>query len=411
MNPASTPKPSAKTLNNADWRVILRRKPLLIITLALLVAAGAWGVWRFLMHPPRPFVVRWQISRYLKKHDNNASLKVDFPFPSKSDASKGKSGGSELLLGTRTGKEFEVLAREYIDLKGSILKMENAVGDNASDLADFQSRLESEQKLLADAQQSGVANDIAAHEQQVRALQARVDAFQRRATNNTELQRKKDDVTPILADLIDFQKAWETGWQAPDDIVTRQLARARTQFIADMQAKLRNASSYSTMYQLIGQELYVAERLLDSPNADHSRMGLSLAMQASYNAIDYAQNGWLAARICEGYVWPHLELATDVNRRSTFNLENVLSQCERVFQQNGEANSLIRNSEMLLANAHSPLLADTARAQLGRLYAQQGEPKEALSYYKQIKNTNDASLRNVTREISRLEQQLKTKSK
>lgn len=402
MNAAPSPKASAKAL---------RPKTLLILLAATLVAAGAWGYWRYLTHPPRPFIVRWQLARYLKSHAAPAVFTVDFPFPTKSEMGKGTTNASELVTGSRTGKEFDVLAHEYIDLKKSILVLERDADDVTATLADFKARLERQEKLLADAQQAGATNDLPSLQLQVKVLQARVQAYQKRQTNNTTLQEKQEALEPIVADLVDFQKTWESGGPVSQDSATRKLANARTRFIADIQSKLRAAPSYSSMYQLIGQELYVAKRLLESANPDHRRMGLSIAMQASYNAVDFAQNGWVAARICEGYVWPHLDLATDVNRRSTYNLENLINQCGQVFRQNNEPQNVIRNYEVFLAAAHSPLLADTARAQLGRLYAQNGEPKEALVYYKQIKNTNDANFRAIPREISRLEQQLKGKGK
>jgi tetratricopeptide (TPR) repeat protein len=195
----------------------------------------------------------------------------------------------------------------------------------------------------------------------------------------------------------------------PEATGPKILAKAQAQLTADIQAKLADANSYATMYQLIGQELYVAKRLLDSGNPEHGRMGLSIALQASRNALDYSANGWLAARICEGYIWPHLDLATDSNRRSNFSLESILNQCANIFAQNEEGHNVIQTYKILLAHAKTPLLADAARAQLGRVYQQNGEFKEALSYYKQIKATNDPNYRREMWQIQRLEKQVKGK--
>jgi tetratricopeptide (TPR) repeat protein len=287
--------------------------------------------------------------------------------------------------------------------------LERSVDATGNTLIDFKARLEVAQKELADTRLSGATNDIPTIQQRIKALQTRIEATQKRGDNSADLQKKQEELQPILADLLDFQKAWESGWEPSDDPGSKKLARAKAQFVADIQTKLKESTSYASMYQLIGQELYVAKRLLASENPEHGRIGLSTAMQASYNALDYAQNGWLAARICEGYIWPHLDLATDANRRSPYNLEYVLNQCGTVFRQSEETNNTIRNIEMLLAFAKTPTLADNARAQLGRFYAQNGDTQEALKYFKQIKNTNDPSFRMLGRQIAQLEQQLKKK--
>jgi tetratricopeptide (TPR) repeat protein len=160
------------------------------------------------------------------------------------------------------------------------------------------------------------------------------------------------------------------------------------------------------MYKLVGQELWVASRLLDSANPDYARAGLTLALSASKHALNEAQNSWVAARICDGYVLPHLELADDANRRSAFNRDNLLSECADIFRRNSEYAGVVRTYQMALASAGTPAKADSARAQISMAYEQAGDMKQALRYIREIKDTND--FRWVVRRAPRLEQQLKS---
>ena len=53
----------------------------------LLVAVGVVAVlalsWRYVTHPPKPWLVRWKLDRYLKKESHASHFRVDFAFPSK----------------------------------------------------------------------------------------------------------------------------------------------------------------------------------------------------------------------------------------------------------------------------------------------------------------------------------------
>src|SRR5262245_60374790 len=83
---------------------------------ALTLAAGGYAFWKYETDPPRPWLVRWRLERYLKKQAHTSDLKVDFPFPSKAEMaqaspkSKDKSASSK---SSQTGKDFETLRNEY----------------------------------------------------------------------------------------------------------------------------------------------------------------------------------------------------------------------------------------------------------------------------------------------------------
>ena len=74
-------------------------------------------------------------------------------------------------------------------------------------------------------------------------------------------------------------------------IIETAFAKARAQLTADLQQKFEKAASYAEMYQLIGEELWVANRLLDSVNPEYVRAGMALALSASKHALKQAENG------------------------------------------------------------------------------------------------------------------------
>jgi hypothetical protein len=383
------------------------RRPLLALLGLLLAAAGGFGLWNYLTDPPKPWLVRWQITRYLKKQGGTSDFKVSFPFPSRAEMAKAppKSGTSagELLKGPRTGQEFDALKAEYTRLKTSALVMERELARNDAELKDQTGQLEALLRSLETAQTQSAATNVSRLQSDVNALRARVAALQQKAAGRTEWQSKEEALIPIVSDLWDFQRAWLAEAQPPG--AASGLAQARAELTADLQRQLFEAPSYAAMYRLIGQELWVAEHLLASANPEHGRVGLGLALSASQHALGDAQNGWLAARICEGYVWPNLDLAEAGNRRSPFNLENLLNECANVFRQADEFQNVARTYQKFLAKVNDPQRADWARAQIAMAYDQAGDPKRALQYLRQIKATNDFAW--LMRRVPRLEQQVK----
>jgi hypothetical protein len=110
-------------------------------------------------------------------------------------------------------------------------------------------------------------------------------------------------------------------------------------------------------------------------------------------------NGAIAARICEGYVLPNLDLATDRNPRSTFNEDNLLNQCTEYFRRNDELNNVVRTYEHALENAKTPEQKDRLYAQIARTQEQGGNAKGALAAIRRIKDTEryQALIRRVPR--------------
>lgn len=383
------------------------RKALLIAVALVVLVGGVWALWRHFSRNPASWMVRGQVSRYLKKQARTGKFEIDFPFPSKAEMARSPATGDTdpaLTKGPRTGKDFDTLAREYLKLKESVLQLEREIPASAAELTNSKPRLERYVRQLENARASGSTN-VPALEKQVTDMERRIASLEKTAAAGPQLKRNEEALGPITADLWEFQRVWDKEMKAADASGSSRLTRAASDLMDDFRDEMNQAASYHAIYLLIGQQMWVADRLLDSANPDHQRVGITLALSASRQALDHAVDGWLAARICEGYIWPHLDVATDPNRRSPLNLDNLLNECADIFRQNEELPTIIRNYKLLLARADTPQREDAARAQIAMAAERAGEFKEALSYLRQIRLTNDFSW--ALRRIPRIEQQLK----
>src|SRR6266480_2650197 len=58
------------------------RKLLIILACVFLPAIAGIAVWKYISDPPKPWLVRWRVARYLKKQSGRSDFKIEFPFPS-----------------------------------------------------------------------------------------------------------------------------------------------------------------------------------------------------------------------------------------------------------------------------------------------------------------------------------------
>jgi len=377
--------------------------------LAVVLVAGGVALWKDVSDPPKPWLVRWRVSRFLKKQSERSDFKIDFQFPTRAEMAKAPpkkdKPADAVTKGQLTGKDFDTLKAEYISLESAVLGLERKVIRQQSDLIAKKAQLESVSKDLADAEGRADATNVSFLQSKSTFLRERVAAMEAKIADQPELKTKVAALAPIIDDLWAFQRTWLAEAEASGANGVNRLASASTSLMGDIRQQLDDAASYVEIYKLIGQELWVAERLFSSANPEHRRVGLSLALQASQNAQDTAQNGWLAGRICEGYIWSNLDAADDRNRRSAGSLENLLTECAAIFRHSDEWPNVSRCYELLLAKASTTQAADSARAQIAVAHEQSGDIKGALHYLREIKATND--FRGVLRRIPRLERQLR----
>src|SRR4051812_17608556 len=107
-------------------RRLSRRDLWTLATVVVFAVAGVALTWHYLTHPPRPWLVRWKLDRYLKSESHASNFKVDFPFPSKAEMAAPKTKATEAppKVGSRTGKSFEALREEYLSKKTAATALE-----------------------------------------------------------------------------------------------------------------------------------------------------------------------------------------------------------------------------------------------------------------------------------------------
>jgi hypothetical protein len=379
------------------------RRTVVWVCLTVAMVAGAFLAWRYINHPPRPWLVRWRLEKYLAKQAHTSDFKTEFPFPAKNEMTKGQSANDNIpTKGSRTGKDFETLREEYIDAKLASLALLSQVKRSEASLAEAKPKLEALTKELANAQAANNETNTALVVSNSTALRHEISGWEKTAARRTEVAAKDQEIQPVVDDLWEFQKAWAAN---EDDVGSAALVTARIELIKTMEESIRGASSYDSMYRSIGQELFVAGKLQESGNPEHRRQGVLIALAAARQSVSQIKNGLVAARICEGYVLPHLDLATDRNPRSTFNEENLLGQCTDYFRQNDEFNNIVRTYRIALGHAKSPEQKDRLRSQIVRACEQAGDAKGALAAIREIKDTN--AYRGLVRRIPQLEQDAK----
>jgi hypothetical protein len=112
-------------------------------------------------------------------------------------------------------------------------------------------------------------------------------------------------------------------------------------------------------------------------------MGLKLAREACGHMNSDAVDVWLAARICEAYFWPNLDLA-DTQPGSRERALELLETSRRVFFDTYETNSVFKNYTLLLSNAPNAQAADTFRVQLADWLEEKGDLKRAAEILNEI---------------------------
>lgn len=392
----------------AQQPAVSKRKSWKLLIAIGAVAVGLAALYLYLMDPPRPFIVRWQTERYLKRQTGNSNFKVQFPFPSKAEMAKNPAASEKSLpKGPKTGKDFDTLKSEYIKLKSSIFTSETRLAEHQKELVDRKVLVENLAKQIAEAQAANATNLADLQEKltnqlsRIARVESEIPGLQEELKKNPA---REEQLVPIVSDLWEFQRLWAAEQAALDAAPENVLAKARAELTAEMRKKLDDAKTYAAIYRVIGEALYVGGRLLESANDTHRQMGMGFVLQAMQYARDDAQNYWLAARIAEGYIWPNLDIGSP-NRRSQFNTESLLNLAANAFRENAEYENVIRNYQIALDRATTPQRQDWARSQLAFASEQAGDYKQALAYLRAIQATND--FRWQIRNISRLEERLK----
>lgn len=179
-----------------------------------------------------------------------------------------------------------------------------------------------------------------------------------------------------------------------------ETASERTKLAQAIHQRIREANSWEVLYKALGQELWVADQFLASSNLSLRLAGLELADQARDDALTDAENAWLAARICEGFVLPNLGLADDP-AKPALNRDRLLASASQTFRSADENNNVIRTAQQIISQSANPKRADKARLQLARFLEQQGDYQGALAQYHSLQSSNSLAL--VSKRIAAVE--------
>ncbi len=389
-----------------DWKVAVG----VILGIA---ALGALVYWVFFAEPAPAWRVKWRIQRHLKKNSGRSDFRVEFKFPSKAAMAKAPAGAATApeaapAKGELTKKDFDTLRGEYLDLAKEVILLQRDVATRPREITQHQEQMAAWEKQLAAIPTNTRPARVSALQSNITFMGSHVaDRQKELQARQQTLSAKEKALEPIESDLWAFQRVFAAHQQEADATGTNDLAIAQAELIRETRRKLYEASTYEAMYELIGQELWVAARLFPSANPQHRRVALAIARQADADALRIAEDAWLAARICEAYFWPNLDVADYSNRQAPLYIETLLDDCATAFSQANETNNVIRTYLTLLAKTKNPQRADSARVQLAQIYESQGQIALAVRYLKEVKNPSN--FRWVTRRLPGLEQQLKRK--
>ena len=204
------------------------------------------------------------------------------------------------------------------------------------------------------------------------------------------LEARQKELAALQADLGSKQKQAQE-LQKTISAKDQELADQQGYFVRDIRKQVAAAGSYEVIYKAIGQELWVAEKLLESGDTNKQRAALNLAVDSSQHALAAAENAWLAARICEGYLWPNLPIA-DLPAKPGQNTDQLLQLCAGVFQKAEEYPQLIQNYRLMLNYVTNEPRADSLRYTLAYTLEVASNYDEALQWYRQVKTTNYSKL-------------------
>ncbi len=292
-------------------------------------------------------------------------------------------------------EEQTPLRKEVESLRSELANVKREAGEARTRLNEAENRVPPD------------ASEIAARQKEHTARQAawtakRQELSEKDAQSEAERADRKQKRPALEKELQEAEHAWEV---ARGEAARKQgeLSNQEDEYIRGVRQKMSGVRSYETLYGLIGQQLATADRLLEDPDVSRRRMGLNIAREACSHANSDSVDVWLAARICEAYFWPNLDLA-DAKPGSRERALELLETCRRVFFDTYETNSVVKNYELLLSNAPNAQAADTFRVQLADWMEEKGNVKRAGEILNEIRDTDvlAAQQERVTRVKERL---------
>lgn len=403
--------------------------------LALVAAGGGIAVlaaWMLLFRegpaiPQTPWIIKRSIYSFLKKHSGQVDFTAPYDLNLASKVERMRAdlaalrarGQAAQTNAVETRQQARDLAKTVQTLAAQEQSLRSGLPSASNELAALRRRLAQKttdcalaQSNVLRAQTNSAAASrektlaalgaaLAAQQTTLAALQSNVTAAEsaletRRAewaARQQELAARKAEADAQQKTVADLQTEGTARQKEAAELQRtlaakeQELASQSRLFAADVRRRVADAISYETIYRVIGQELWVADRLLDSSEPAKQQAALNLAAEASQIAMTDAQSGWLAGRICEAYIWPNLDRA-DAPGQPRANADRLLQHCGMIFQRGEEYPMVIRNFELALDVVTNEVRADALRYYLGLTLEQTSNYTDALKWYREISTTN-----------------------
>ena len=289
----------------------------------------------------------------------------------------------------RSDAEAEARQAKLEPIRAEVRSLKQAAGTAKARLTAAESLPQPDPKELA-----GLRAECDRAQQAWSAKRADVDAAE------AQLAGKDGNANPFGPQLAEADRVSHEVRKALNE-KAGELSRQENVFIRSGRQRAGEAGSYRAIYILIGEQLSAADRLLSSTNVEQRRIGLGFAREACGHAGDPAQNPWLAARISEAFLWPHLDRA-DYTPSSRERAQDLLKLCQSAFNSAGELDRVSKNYELMILHAPNRHHADTSRLNLAELLEQQGDDASASRWLKQIEETNLLAM--ATQRLARIQQ-------
>jgi len=296
-------------------------------------------------------------------------------------------------------KRFENRSQELSLLKSNatFLTTNAATPRHATRLANMQENIRvSESNLMV------LQSNVTALAEQKRAAEQELGAREKEASERraalTAAQTELKEANAKLNSLEKEAAAARRDANAKEQTLSSQAG----DFSRAVRTAVKQAGSYESIYAQIGKLLWMADRLLVSTNPVEQRQGAMFSEEAAQYAVQNAENHWLAARICEAYLWPNLD-RFDLPGKPPVSIDPVLQTCGDAFNRAGEKDNVLKNYRLMLQFARTPRAADRVRFNLAGELEQGGQLKDALALYREIQDSNYTA--SAERRIAKLQQQ------
>jgi len=178
----------------------------------------------------------------------------------------------------------------------------------------------------------------------------------------------------------------ETPTTSPRHITPQDLPKlAATE---EFRKRTSHGEDWATIYGLFGEQLWIADQLLLSPDPAHRETGVIVAAEVARQGIRDGIDPWFSPRVVEAYLWPAFKSIE--NQGSGQLTVSALGNLTRfVFQRAHETNNIILNYRAVIENTTNFPTADRARIGLVRVYELQGNYQQALNTLHQIHSSNE----------------------